>query len=108
MIRASLGDQWLQNNLPQFLNSSSAQNGLLIVTWDHGRGSAGYAADPILTIFFGPHVKPGYVSGTVINHYTVLRTLEDMYGLTALGSAATATPITEIWDAPIFKDGFEL
>jgi len=102
----TLGDQWLQNNLPQYLNSSSAQNGLLIVTWDHGRGSTGYATDPIPTIFFGPHVRAGLVSSKVINHYSVLRTLEDMYGLPSLGNAATAVPITEIWD-PIFKNGFE-
>src|SRR5450432_376501 len=103
----ALGDLWLQNNLPQYLTSASAQNGLLIVTWDQGGGNAGYAATLIPTIFLGPHVKPDYVSSTVINHYSVLRTLEDMYGLTALGNASATQPITDIWDAPIFEDGFE-
>jgi acid phosphatase len=32
-----------------------------------------------------------------INHYNVLRTIEDMYGLAPLGKAASATPITSIW-----------
>lgn len=101
-----LGDDWLQANIPQYLASSAGQNGLLIVTWDHGSGSAGYAATPIPTIFFGPHVRAGYTSSTLINHYNVLRTLEDMYGLTPLGGAASAAPITNVWDT-IFRDGFE-
>src|SRR6185312_5352679 len=32
-----------------------------------------------------------------IDHYSVLRTLEDMYGLAALGNASAATPITDVW-----------
>ena len=32
-----------------------------------------------------------------INHYNVLRTLEDLYGLTPTGKAATAAPIDDIW-----------
>jgi phosphatidylinositol-3-phosphatase len=34
-----------------------------------------------------------------IDHYTLLRTIEEMYGLTPLGSAAGAKPITGIWTA---------
>jgi len=30
-----------------------------------------------------------------------------MYGLTALGAAALATPITDVWDDVIFRDGFQ-
>jgi acid phosphatase len=42
-------------------------------------------------------VRPGTTSAQRIDHYDVLRTLEDMYGLTPLGSAATAQPLTGIW-----------
>ena len=101
-----LGDDWLQANVPQYLASSSAQNGLLIVTWDEDDGTVGNN-NHIPTIFLGPHVKVGYTSSTPINHYNVLRTLEDMYGLTALGNAAAATPITDVWDDTIFRNGFD-
>jgi hypothetical protein len=30
-------------------------------------------------------------------HYTVLRTIEDMYGLPCLGEACAASPITGVW-----------
>jgi len=41
-------------------------------------------------------VKPGKYSEK-INHYNVLRTIEDMYGLLHLGRTATATSITDVW-----------
>jgi PKD repeat protein len=44
-------------------------------------------------------VVPGQY-GETINHYNVLRTLEDAYGLAPLGSAATAAPIVDIWASP--------
>jgi hypothetical protein len=44
----------------------------------------------------GQSVKPGGYAGH-IDHYTVLRTLEDIYGLPALGTAAQRTAITDVW-----------
>jgi acid phosphatase len=41
-------------------------------------------------------VRPGS-SDQRIDHYSLLRTLEDMYGLAHLGEAANADPITRIW-----------
>jgi hypothetical protein len=41
-------------------------------------------------------VKPGKYSEK-INHYNVLRTIEDMYRLPHLGNSASATPITNVW-----------
>jgi acid phosphatase len=35
--------------------------------------------------------------GRRIDHYTVLRTIEDMYGLSPLGHAASDQPLTGIW-----------
>ena len=103
----ALGDQWLQNNIPSYMTSSSGHNGLLIVTWDEDDGTLGNN-NHIPTFFYGPHVKAGYTSTTTINHYNLLRTLEDMYGLSALGNAATAAPITDVWDDTIFSNGFEM
>ena len=100
----ALGDQWLQANIPQFLNSRFAKNGLLIVTWDEDDSSG---TNLIPTIFFGTHVRKNFVSSTTITHFSVLRTLEDMYKLAPLGSAAAALPISDVWDDVIFADEFE-
>ena len=41
-------------------------------------------------------VKPGQY-GEPIKHYSVLRTIEDLYDLRPLGHAAHAAPITDVW-----------
>jgi len=41
-------------------------------------------------------VRPGRYAAR-IDHYGVLRTLTDMYGLPAPGEAAGSVPITGVW-----------
>jgi hypothetical protein len=41
-------------------------------------------------------VAPGTYA-TRIDHYSILRTIQDMYGLAALGHSAEATAITGVW-----------
>jgi phospholipase C len=87
------GDTWLETNLSPYVQWAQTHNSLLIVTWDEDDGSE---ANQIPTIFVGPMVKLGKY-GELINHYNVLRTLEDMYGLPHLGNSSTAKPITDVW-----------
>jgi len=87
------GDSWLQTNLLPYVTWAQSNNSLLIVTFDEDQGTT---ANHIATIFVGSMVKPGSY-GEKINHYNVLRTIEDMYGLSHLGKSATATPITDVW-----------
>jgi len=44
-------------------------------------------------------VVPGDYAGR-IDHYRVLRTLEDAYGLAATGNAVTSSPILDAWLEP--------
>jgi hypothetical protein len=100
------GDLWLSTNIPPFLASASAPTSLLIITWDKD-GNVLPSNNPIPMIFYGPHVKQGYISTGTINHYNILRTIEDWYGLPHLGGAATSPQIMDVWDYMIFQDGFE-
>jgi phosphatidylinositol-3-phosphatase len=88
-------DAWFKANLDDYAQWARTHNSLLIVTGDEDDGSA---ANRIITILVGQQVKPGSYA-TRIDHYSVLRTLEDAYGLPPLGSAANARPITGIWRA---------
>jgi uncharacterized membrane protein len=87
------GDTFLQQNLSSYIQFAQNHNSLLIVTWDEDDNSS---SNQVPTIFLGPMVKQGQFTET-INHFNVLRTLEDLYGLTHAGSAATATPISDVW-----------
>ena len=88
------GDSWLKTNMGSYVTWATRHNSLLIVTWDENDGSPG---NKIATIFAGAHVKAGKYSERV-THYRVLRTLEQAYGLKALGKSASTTPITDAFN----------
>ena len=87
------GDSWLQANIGGYANWAQAHNSLLILTWDTDNKKAG---NHIATIFVGTHIVPGQYSET-INHYNVLRTIEQAYGLPYAGQSASAAPITDVF-----------
>jgi hypothetical protein len=87
------GDTWLQNNINAYAQWAKTHNSLLIVTWDEDDGSQN---NQVATIFYGQMVQPGQY-GEQINHFNVLRTIEDMYGVTPSGQSANVSPITDIW-----------
>jgi len=90
-IRA--GDDWLKNNIDPYIKWAEDNNGLFILTWDEDGGASG---NHIATIFVGPTVRPGRYNER-IDHYSVLRSLLDLYGLRPIGKAAASAPITSIW-----------
>lgn len=86
-------DTWLNRQLSGYANWAVANNSLLILTFDEDDNGS---RNQIPTVFYGAHVRPGNYSEQ-INHYNVLSTLEQMYGLPKTGYAASAAPITDIW-----------
>jgi hypothetical protein len=101
-------DQFLQQEVPQITGSPAfkQQNGLLIVIFDEATGGDDSsccgeipgpgAAEPggggpgggrVGAVMISPCIKPGTVSNTPYNHYTMLRSIEDMFGLSHLGYA---------------------
>lgn len=89
----STGDTWFQNHLGAYASWCMTHNSLLVVTFDEDNTS-NLNPNQIFTVFYGPMVQPGQYSES-INHYSVLRTLEDLYSLPHAGSAASATAITD-------------
>ncbi|MEV6208850.1 alkaline phosphatase family protein [Kitasatospora sp. NPDC051914] len=90
------GDTWIKNNLGAYATWAKTHNSMLVVTFDEDNRLSG---NRIPTVFYGAHVIPGSSTATTYNHYNVLRTLEDLAGLSAhAGNAATASDITGIWN----------
>lgn len=87
-------DTWLNNNISAYATWAKANNSLLIVTWDEDDSTEN---NQIPTIFVGANVTPGHYSEN-INHYNVLSTLEQFYGLNKVGASANAAPITDIFN----------
>jgi hypothetical protein len=88
------GDAWLESRLDRYVQWAQSHNSLFILTFDEDAGNT--ATNQIATIFVGPMVQSGDYA-TRIDHYSLLRTLEDLYGVPATGKAANAEPITAIW-----------
>ena len=57
---------------------------------DQGPGVAGPGGGRIGAVLVSPFIKPGTVSDTPYNHYNLLRSLEDIFGLEHLGYAGQA------------------
>ncbi|MEV0532765.1 alkaline phosphatase family protein [Kitasatospora sp. NPDC050463] len=92
----STGDTWVQNKLGAYATWAKTHNSILVVTFDEDNRLSG---NRIPTVLYGEHVTPGSTTATTYNHYNVLRTLEDLAGLTThAGNAASAATITGIWN----------
>jgi acid phosphatase len=90
------GDAWAREHLAPYVEWAKANDSLLIVTFDEDSGGP---ENHIATIVAGAGVQ-ATSSDQRIDHYSLLRTLEDMYGLPPLGEAAAASALTGIWATP--------
>jgi phosphatidylinositol-3-phosphatase len=83
------GDRWLAGWLPRLLRAPQYRSGSMVVfiTWDEDDGSAD---QHIPTIVISRHTRPGTRSATSFDHYSLLRTTEEILGLPKLGAAAHA------------------
>ena len=116
-------DTWLkQNIIDTYLPWAMTHNSLLIVTWDEDGDNT--ATNQIPTIIAGAKVKPGNYTetnlnannphvgsptdpgiqtptGTAMNHYNVLSTIEDIYGLAHIGGSLNRRPVADIFTMSI-------
>jgi hypothetical protein len=79
--------------LDAYVQWAQQHNSLLIVTWDEDNKKGN---NRIATLFVGPMVQAGRYEQR-ITHYNILRTIEDLYGLSHAGASADAAPIIQIW-----------
>lgn len=91
-------DEFLAREVPRVLASPSfGSDGLLLITYDEW-GDLTLHDKRVAFVALGPLVTPGGVSNGVYNHYSLLRTLEDGYGLHPyLGGARSVKSIVGIW-----------
>jgi hypothetical protein len=88
------GDTWLANNINSYAQWAQSNNSLLVVTWDENDLSE--TSNQVATILYGADVVPGQYN-TPYNHYNLLSTITQSFGLNGPNNAANATPITEVF-----------
>jgi len=102
----STGDNWLKTWVAKILASSAwKQNGVLFITYDEGSSSAGcctYATGGhIVTLVISPLGKAAYKSAVAYDHYSLLRTIENGWGLSELrkASCTCSPPMSDFFGA---------
>jgi phosphatidylinositol-3-phosphatase len=87
------GDRFLARLVPVLVRALG-RDGYLVLTWDEGgsdRGCCGGSnGGHIATVVAGPLVRRGARASGPLDHYGVLRTVEDSLGLERLGAARDA------------------
>ncbi|MBI1289125.1 MAG: T9SS type A sorting domain-containing protein [Flavobacteriales bacterium] len=89
----SNGDTWLQDHLDAYIQWAKTHNSLFILTFDEDDL---LHSNRIMTLFIGENVIGGDYDEN-ITHYNILRTMQDVYGLSYCGNSANVTPITDVW-----------
>jgi hypothetical protein len=87
-----VGDAWLGSFLKTVFATRQYRSGTtaVIVTWDES-SHGDPASQKIPTLVIAPSIRPGTVSTKRFDHYSLLRTTEELLGLhTFLGEAASA------------------
>jgi phosphatidylinositol-3-phosphatase len=82
-------DAWVAAWIPKITAGPDYQQGRLaiVIAWDESEG-----ANPLIPAFvLSAHTAAGTTSGTAFDHYSLLRTTEEITGVPLLGNAATAT-----------------
>jgi hypothetical protein len=97
---AQVAGAWVKKFLDDTFQEKLRQGTLVVVTFDE---SGGNADNRIFTLFLGDMVKPANQQdpkalAKLYSHYSVLRTIEDNFGLQPLtANDRDAAPITDIW-----------
>jgi phosphatidylinositol-3-phosphatase len=85
------GDMWLSSFLASILDSPQYRSGttVVFVTWDEDDGGT---TQHIPTLVLAPSVRPGTVAAARFDHYSLLRTTEELIGLNGFLGAAAGAP----------------
>lgn len=94
-VDPTIGDMFLQRWISKIKSSQAYTSGTtaIFITWDENSNFKGSATTPTIpTILVAPSIPTGTVSTTSFDHYSMLKTTEQMLGITTyLGAAARAT-----------------
>ncbi len=84
------GDQWLSDNLGAYINWAKSNNSLFVFTFDEDDDTGN---NRVATLVVGQGVAAGAVNTQLLDHYSLLATIESFYGLPALGNSAAAATL---------------
>lgn len=93
----AVGDNFLKALVPGILSSGAWQeNGVLFIVWDEGTTNVGGGGHvPLLVV--SNLARKGFRFATAANHYSLVRTIEDAWGMPCLRLACTAKNLRDMF-----------
>ncbi len=88
------GDSFLKAFVPLITTNSAFTGSALFITWDEGTTNTG-GGGHVATLVIAPAMMPGFRSSTAYNHYSLLRTVEQAWGLSCLGNSCSAQAMSD-------------
>jgi phosphatidylinositol-3-phosphatase len=93
----AVGDQWLKGFLPSILGSAAYQsNGLILLTFDEGSSDIG-GGGKVATIVISPKAKAAFTSAHSHTHYSLVRTIEALWGMPCMANSCSANTLREFF-----------
>jgi phosphatidylinositol-3-phosphatase len=93
----AVGDAWLKGFLPRILGSAAFKaNGLILLTFDEGSTSTG-GGGKVATIVISPKAKTTFSSAKAHNHYSLVRTIEALWGMPCMAKSCSANTLREFF-----------
>ncbi len=86
-------DNWIKQNLAAYIEWTKVNNSLFVLTFDEDDDTP---LNQILTLFTGSMVK-GVTYNKPVNHYNLLRTIEDNFKIPYAGISADSSSLQEIF-----------
>ncbi len=90
------GDAFLASFVPRITGSAMFANSVLFITWDEGTTDAG-GGGRVATLVVSPLARPGARSGMAHDHYSLVRTIEDAWGLGCMAQTCSANDMRELF-----------
>jgi phosphatidylinositol-3-phosphatase len=86
-------DAFLADFVPHMTTGPAFANSVLFITTDEGTG-----ANQVATLVISPLARAGFSSSVRHDHYSLVRTIEDAWGLGCLGQACNANDMSEFFN----------
>jgi phospholipase C len=91
------GDNWLKAELPRMIKWAASHRGVIFVTWDEGHWTGKL---PFLAI--GPGVKPNYASAAKLDHGSMVKSIEMIFGLPQLDAVSAKADLSDLFQTGQF------
>jgi hypothetical protein len=92
----STGDDFLRSFVPRITGSPAFADSVLFITWDEGSTNEG-GGGHIALVAVSPLATRAGRSDEAHTHYSVLRTVQDAWGLPCLGQSCDASNLSDLF-----------